>query len=312
MRRRTFIETVSKAGIFTAVAPGLSENIQHLSIDMKPYFCIFSKHLQWLDYHEMASMARELGFTGIDLTVRPSGHVEPGQAERDLPRAVEAVRAAGLEVPMITTNILDPEDPLTEKVLRIAGKLGIKTYRTGWWRYGQGTPVKKVLTTGNEQLKRLQDLNAKHNIRGGYQNHAGSYAGSSLWDLMILLDGIDPRWMGVQFDIRHAIVEGPDSWPFALEQLSPWVNSLDIKDFAWQPEGKDVKLVNVPLGKGMVDFDLYFSEIERLGIKADYSLHLEYPLGGANEGDRELSITPEEFRKQVLMDIDFFKKYSDI
>ncbi len=312
MKRRQFIETVSKAGILSAVAPGIPGNIHFPSSIEEPHFCIFSKHLQWLDYHEMAVLAKELGFTGIDLTVRPSGHVEPEKAERDLPRAVEAVRAVGLEVPMITTNILDPDDQLSEKVLSTAGKLGIKTYRTGWWRYGQGTAVKEVLKTGNEKLRRLQDLNATYNIRGGYQNHAGSYAGSSLWDLMILLDGIDPRWMGVQFDIRHAIVEGPDSWPFALEQLAPWVNSLDIKDFTWQQEEDGVKLINVPLGKGIVNFDLYFNEIRRLGIEADYSLHLEYPLGGADHGNREISITPEDFKKQVLLDIDFFKEYTDI
>ena len=60
------------------------------------------------------------------------------------------------------------------------------------------------------------------------------------------------------------------------------------------------------------DFDLYFSETMRLGIEADYSLHLEYPVGGADHGLTKLSITPEEFKKQVQMDIDFFKKYSNI
>jgi len=228
-----------------------------------------------------------------------------------MPKAVEMVRSVGLEVPMITTSILDPEDPLTVKILSTAGKLGIKTYRTGWWRYDESIPVSTVLKKGNEQLKKLQEINEKHLIRGGYQNHAGDYAGASLWDLLILLDGIDPRWMGIQFDIRHAAVEGPESWPFALEQLAPGVNSLDIKDFTWGMEDGEWEVVNVPLGEGIVDFDHYFDVIERLGIKADYSLHLEYPLGGADHGNTELSITREEFNEQVGKDIDFLKDYLD-
>lgn len=33
--------------------------------------CIFSKHLQRLNYNDMASLAAEIGFEGIDLTIRP-------------------------------------------------------------------------------------------------------------------------------------------------------------------------------------------------------------------------------------------------
>jgi L-ribulose-5-phosphate 3-epimerase len=38
---------------------------------------IFSKHLQFLGYEDMAQAAAEIGFDGIDLTVRPGGHVPP-------------------------------------------------------------------------------------------------------------------------------------------------------------------------------------------------------------------------------------------
>jgi L-ribulose-5-phosphate 3-epimerase len=33
---------------------------------------IFSKHLQFLNYYDLAEAAAEMGFDGIDLTVRPS------------------------------------------------------------------------------------------------------------------------------------------------------------------------------------------------------------------------------------------------
>lgn len=71
---------------------------------------IFSKHLQWLNYNDMAALAKKMGFDGVDLTVRPGGHVLPENAEKDLPRAVNAIRDKGLEVYSITTNITDPDD----------------------------------------------------------------------------------------------------------------------------------------------------------------------------------------------------------
>lgn len=41
---------------------------------------IFSKHLQFLDYTGMSEAAREMGFDGIDLTVRPKDAVRSNVA----------------------------------------------------------------------------------------------------------------------------------------------------------------------------------------------------------------------------------------
>ena len=71
---------------------------------------VFSKHLQWLDYEAMARAAADIGFDGVDLTVRPGGHVLPENVEVDLPRAVQAVRAKGLKADRITTAIVDPDE----------------------------------------------------------------------------------------------------------------------------------------------------------------------------------------------------------
>src|SRR5690606_27659090 len=93
--------------------------------------CIFSKHLQWLAVPEMIQAAKDLGFDGIDLTVRPGGHVEPAQVVTELPKVVKLIRKAGLEIPMITTSVIDPDDALTTPLLKTASALGIPYYRTG-------------------------------------------------------------------------------------------------------------------------------------------------------------------------------------
>ncbi len=270
--------------------------------ELKPYICIFSKHLHWLGYEVMAQLASEIGFTGIDLTVRKGGHVLPENVKRDLPIAVEKIRAWGLEVPMITTEIIDSEDSLTRDILETAGKLGIGLYRPGWFRYEKGVPVADVLSHARKQMSQLQVINRANHIAASYQNHAGLSVGSSGWDLLKMIDGLDPRWTGVQFDIRHAIVEGPDTWPVFLEILSPYINSLDIKDYTW--EGSTV--VDVPLGKGIVPFKSYLEELQKLKISANFSIHCEYPLGGAERGEKELSISKEQFVKSVQSDLQYF------
>lgn len=271
-----------------------------------PYICIFSKHLQWLNYHDMAVLAADIGFTGIDLTVRKGGHVLPENVKRDLPMAVAQIRDAGLEVPMITTGITRADDPLTRDILETAGKLGIGKYRPGWYRYQKDMKVSDSLAHARTQLAQLQIINESNNIAASYQNHSGRYVGGSGWDLFEIIQDLDPRWVGVQFDIRHAVVEGPETWPMVLEILAPWINTVDIKDFTWDANDKS-RVASVPLGQGLVPLDEFLKKLEDLEIREDFSIHYEYPLGGAEKGKTDLSISTETFTEQVGSDFRFLQ-----
>ena len=307
MRRRSFLKQTTGATLLASMAPvNTLFGVQESPEGKTTHICIFSKHLHWLGYKEMAQLASEIGFTGIDLTVRPGGHVIPERVKHDLPLAVGFIRDAGLEVPMITTGIKDADDPLTRDILETAGKLGIGLYRPGWFKYEKGVKALEAVELARKQLGQLQIINEANNIAASYQNHSGLSVGSSGWDLLKIIDGLDPQWTGVQFDIRHAMVEGPKTWPVFLEILAPYINSLDIKDFTWDV-GDEARVKNVPLGKGLVRFDEFLQRLEELQIRADFSIHYEYPLGGAEHGSRDLGITREEFIKQVGADLRYFK-----
>jgi L-ribulose-5-phosphate 3-epimerase len=306
MERRKFIKQTSAATMLTALLPaGALGQSKFPDGELKQDICIFSKHLHWLGYSDMARLASEIGFTGIDLTVREGGHVLPERVKKDLPIAVEQIRAGGLEVPMITTGITDPNDSLTRDILETAGKLGIGLYRPGWFKYQKGVPVSNALMLARQVMSQLQVMNQANNIAASYQNHAGLSIGSSGWDLLKMIEDLDPLWTGVQFDIRHAMVEGPSTWPVFLEILAPYINSLDIKDFTWKNEG-EAKVENMALGEGMVPFKKYLEELKRLEVLAPFSIHYEYPLGGAEHGASQLSISKEQFTEQVGADLGFF------
>src|SRR6266853_1443216 len=102
---------------------------------------IFSKHLQFLRGEALAAGAAEIGFDGIDLAVRKGGHVEPERVRQDLPPLVAAIRSHGLEVPMLTTDIVDAETPHAEDVLKSMSELGIRYYRWGGFKYDAKSPM---------------------------------------------------------------------------------------------------------------------------------------------------------------------------
>src|SRR5947207_8627811 len=98
--------------------------------------CFFSKHLPNLSYDDLGKTLKSAGFDGVDLTVRPGGHVLPERAAQDLPRAVEAIRSHGIEVPMITTELTAASDPSARPILSTAAQLKIPFFKLGYWKYG--------------------------------------------------------------------------------------------------------------------------------------------------------------------------------
>lgn len=269
---------------------------------------LFSKHLQFLDYERMSEAAADMGFDGLDLTVRPKGHVEPNRVTDDLPKAVEAMQKFGLPPQMMTTEVVDPADGLSKIVLETAGQLGFQHYRTGWLTYPEERSIPESMTTYAEQFSSLETLNKEVGLIGAYQNHAGNHVGAPIWDTYEILKGTNSKFIGAQYDIRHAVVEGGSSWELGLRLIKDYIRTIAIKDFKWgQVDGK-WKPINVPLGEGMVDFDRYFSLLKKYKINVPVSLHLEYRLGGAEHGASTISIAQSEVFAQMKKDLKFLKE----
>lgn len=263
---------------------------------------IFSKNLHWLDYTQMAQVAADLGFDGIDLTVRPAGHVLPERVATDLPKAVEAIRKAGLSVHMITTAIDDAAAPYTETILKTASSLGIGQYRTGWFKYDGKRDINTYLKEASSKLKDLAELSARYKIIAAYQNHSGEYFGAPVWDLHAALQQINSPWLRSQYDIMHATVEGANAWPMGLELVRPYIASVDIKDFVWEKKNDNWHAQVVPLGEGMVDFRRFFSLVAQDGWKVPLSVHYEYPLGGVENGASTLTMKREDVLRAMKAD----------
>lgn len=303
--RRSLLSGLGGLAVATALSGAQSSSLLANVPNRKVH--LFSKHLQWLDYEGMAETAVAIGFDGVDLTVRPGGHVLPENVERDLPRAVAAIRKAGLIADRITTSITDPADPLTRRILDVAGEQDIAIYRLGWMKYDRNLAIPPQLDSFRSRFEQLARLNEEFGLHGAYQNHSGTSVGSPVWDAWLLTKDLDPRWLGIRYDVRHAMAEGMRSWELGLQLLAPQIRSLDVKDFYWKKQEDGWAVENVPLGQGAVDFPLYFELLEKWGVQADMTLHLEYPLGGADKGKSELSIPAEEVTTAMKKDLGFLR-----
>ena len=304
--RRDFIK-VSGAGLVSSAFLRPTFKMDDLSVH------VFSKHLQSFNYNEMSSFASEVGFDGIDLTVRPGGHVLPERVSKDLPRAVENIRNAGLSIDMITTNVKNANDSTQKRVLEVASELGIRYYRMAYFAYpelSKGTTIIESLKKFADETEALSKLNKKLDIVGCYQNHSGKkLVGSNIWEIWKLISESDQNFSGIQYDIRHATVEGGESWENGIHLISQNIKTIALKDFKWGQINDRWKVINTPIGEGMVDFKKYFSLLKGYKILVPASLHFEYSLGGAEHGSKKLGISKNNLFEKMKKDLNGIKKY---
>lgn len=306
-RRFTALSTTGLASIpFMRIGNSLLKSGSNIDDNVNVH--LFSKHLQFLDYNDMAAAAAEMGFDGLDLTVRPKGHILPARVADDLPKAVAAMKKYGVMPKMMTTTVWDLSKPEQQTVLETASKLGFTHYRTGWLSYPEERTIEESQTIYGQQAKNLELLNKELGLIGCYQNHAGNHVGAPIWDLPPILSVTNNENIGCQYDIRHAVVEGGSSWELGLRQIKPFIKSLVIKDFKWGKVNGKWKPINTPLGEGMVDFIRYFALLKKHKINVPISLHLEYDLGGAEHGATKLTIAKKEVFKRMKRDLAFLKE----
>ena len=297
--RRNFVK-LSALGVIgtlplitTAHSLFKSNNIDNSDLDIS----IFSKQLQFLDYKTTGEMAAEMGFSGVDLTVRPKGHVLPEFVKTDLPIAIKAIKEAGSCCKMFSTTIESVLNPLDVDIITTAAALDIDYYRTNWFKYKKELSMNESLDFYQKEIYKLGELNQKLGIVGCYQNHDGLEVGSSFWETDAILKTVNPNFFGSQYDIRHSMVEGGNSWQNGFELLKSKINSIALKDYKWDKINGKWKAIHVPIGEGMVDFDMYFKLLKKNHLKPPVSLHLEYELGGAEKGNKTITVD-----KKVVFD----------
>jgi len=308
--RREFVGTLTMAG---ASIPLLSHiNVQKDIAPVNNYpVRLFSKPLDGYEFDFMCECLVRSGIDGFDLTVRQGGKAEPTHIESVLPRLAEEAEKYNLKLDMMVTGILSAGDPLAEKVLKTASALGIRYYRLGWYDYDIKAGIRQSIRKCRNELMAVAELNRKYKISAGYQNHSGTRIGGPVWDIHELLQGIPSDLIGCQYDVRHANVEGANTWVLGMRLIAPMINSLAIKDFTWKTVNGKPEAVTVPLGEGIVNWDLYFKTIKELDIKGPITLHIEYPL--LEEGEEALPLINQQkiIVKKLTKDMEFLRSYLD-
>ena len=237
----------------------------------KPLVCLYSQVLIGIDYIDLPPIVRGLGFDGLNLTVKPGGHVRPEQADTSLMPALEAIAGAGLEVPIVTTALTGLADPTAGEILGLAGVVGVPFFRPGPWRFN--APSNTLL----REIAGLAAAGRSTKVAMGIQN-TNDPAGATVANVTRTIRPLDPRWVGFDFDPTPAAAEGgPAAVAAAFAMAQPRLKMVTARDCrANRDPGAAGSLTPCPLGEGAVDWPRFLGLLARAKFAGPITLQIDY------------------------------------
>lgn len=244
---------------------------------------MFSKHLGALPVSKAGQAMKELGFQGVDLTVRPGGHVLPESAATALPDAVRRLKEIGMEVPMITTGIVSAADRCTEPIMAAAAAQHIREVKLGYWSYRPFGMLQAQMDAARKAMDGIEALARKHGVRASIHIHSGDYLSAEAGNVHLLLEDRDPHHAGAYLDPGHMTLEGgAGGWKQGIDLLQHYISMVAVKSYGFFPERDAARGETrwehriVPLREGTVRWREVFACLKQLGWDGIVSFHSEY------------------------------------
>ncbi len=135
-------------------------------------FVLFTDNLADLSIREACRAAKQAGFDGLDLTLRPGGHVRRESAEQGLAAAHSIADEEGVSIPMVSTGVSAADAPFAEDVIAATHRR-IPSIKLGYWRYEPFGSLAKQLDEGRRKLEGIVALARRYHIRPCLHVHSG-------------------------------------------------------------------------------------------------------------------------------------------
>ncbi len=246
-------------------------------------YVLFTDNLADLSVAEAVQAARKAGFDGLDLTLRPGGHVKPEDAERGLAEAKKIADGGGLTIPMISTAVTDVDSPHAEAIFATAAHYGVRRIKLGYWPYEPFGTLARQLDQARARVGRLAQLGRKYQVLPCVHCHSGRLLAAGGFGTYLIVREFKPDEVGAYVDSMHMTIEGGVSgWEMGLDLLAPWVALVGIKNFRWLPADRDklgqrrYRWEYTPLADGQAPLPEFMTLVRRLGYDGTVSLHSEY------------------------------------
>ncbi len=320
MERRNFLTGAAAAAAAALTAKEVvmpSTAMAQTSNGQRLVTQIWSRHLQWVGTQaqqvadpygtgiKVGEAALAAGYAAVDLTVRNDGHVHPSNVATHLPAMLQGIRSTGALCDHIGVNIAPPADAANtawiasqsvHEILSVAGAHGIRKYR-----YNNSGAASFAANTFGQQMatlldgvrvnhRRLAAINAQYGNLCGVAHTHGSNIGTSVYDYVYSMQGIDPNLIAINLAIGHTATAAPGTaWQTQLRRNMPSIKCTAVEDLRAtinentgaisisrvQPPGA------VGTGGGVINWATFYSLLRLGGYSGAAESQIEYTITGA-------------------------------
>jgi len=263
----------------------------------------FTKTFQPTPAEEAFAKIKQLGFDGLDLTVRKGGYVDPASEsfEDDLAACAETWQKVGIAPGMFTTNIVDPSSPRAEDIIAAAGRYGVKYIKLGYKILKFGS-LRKQLDEWRKGVLDLVPIAEQHGVTLTLHVHCANFAGAVPFHWIPIFEQTNSDALGMYLDPCHMHIEGAvQGWLMALEMARDVAKLVAVKDYRWfepykVPQEGYIYPIFTRLEKGCTPWNQVVYALKQIGYDGPFSIHGEY-------SDVDRHDVPSAIKK----DLDYFK-----
>ena len=137
--------------------------------------------------------------------------------------------------------------------------IGARNIRIGPGGYdpAKGTYAEQVKVT-RARYRKVAKLAKNYGVRAVIETHMGQL-GPTIHKALALVDGMDPKHVGIMWDPGNQVMEGGETYRMAIDIAGPYLAEVHAKNMSWAPadekDGRTVwKCVSSPVHKGIVDW----------------------------------------------------------
>ncbi|TDD29571.1 sugar phosphate isomerase/epimerase [Kribbella turkmenica] len=225
---------------------------------------VFTKPWSGLPGDQLGRLVAELGFGGAEVAVRDTAYVTPADAEAELPKYAEQLRAEGIEPVSVASD-------LSERVFAACAQAGVPMIRIMAELGPDGYAASVRRTRG--LLEEAAILAAQYDVQVGIQPHHGKFVPSTLGVLQ-LLDGL-PDQFKLVWDAAHDALAGDDP-AITLELGAGRLGIVNLKNAQYIRTADGWTTHFVPGDEGMSDWSAVFATLRRLGWSGPICLTGQY------------------------------------
>lgn len=200
-----------------------------------------------------------------------SGNRTSMSAQQIIDRASELkgkAKAQGIAMPSLAAYIQSDDLAACELHFKAAAAIGARNVRVSGGSYkADGGPYLQQLKLAHEGYRPVCDLARKYGVRAVVETHMGLLTPDT-YSARYVLEGLDPKYVGIMYDPANEVYEGGQTYPIALSTAGEYLAEVHVKNIQFAKgdvvKGQQLwKLDWCRLNEGLVNWPAVIEELKK-------------------------------------------------